>query len=549
MSKPVRWTQELIDEYVKKGYWEETTLFDLWERNAKEIPDKEALVDSNFRLTWAEAEKWIDRLALGLLDLGLRRDDLIVVQLPTGVEHTLLRVACEKAGIVCLPALRNLRDAEMEYILGHTDAAGLVIPWKYRDFDYFQMIQGLRPNLPKLRHVFVVGDEVPEGTLSIMEMVKRPIEKEFPGDYLRGKGLKSTETSLIIHTTGTTGKPKFVEYAACHRLLTWRENARGLGITREDIFALITPHCGGIALPGFFGAPLLGCPLVFHQSPDMEDAFRLIERERVTVGCVVPTQLAMMADHPAREKYDLSSVRRWWCTGAPLPYEVGIRAEEKLPGIIVTLFGASDWGAESINVPEASQEIRFRTVGKPLVDGSLIKMVDDEGQEVGPGGVGEIWGSGPACVSGYYKDPEATMEVWTEDGWYKTGDLGKFDEAGNLMVVGRKKDMIIRGGMNVYPIEIENILLKHPKIKDVAIVGMPDPLMGQRACAFVVSRTKEPLAFEEMTSFLKEKKVSSYKLPERLELVDEIPTVTGKPDKKGLTAIITEKLRAEGKIN
>jgi len=548
MSKPVRWTQELIDEYVKKGYWEETTLFDLWEKNAREIPDKEALVDSNFRLTWAEAGRWIDRLALGLLELGFKRDDLIVVQLPTGVEHTLLRVACEKAGIVCLPALRNLRDAEMEYILGHTDAVGLVIPWKYRDFDYVQMIRGLRPNLPKLQHVFVVGDKVPEGTLSIMEMVKRPIEEAYPRDYLKGKGLKSTETSLIIHTTGTTGKPKFVEYAACHRLLTWRYNARVLGITGEDIFALITPHCGGVALPGFFGAPLLGCMLTFHQSTDIEEAFKLIERERVTVGCVVPTLLAMMADHPAREKYDLSSMRRWWCTGAPLPYEVGVRTEERVPGTIVTLLGASDWGAECLNPPDAPKEVRFRTVGRPRVDGDSVKLVDDNGQEVPPGGVGEIWGSGPSCVSGYYKDPAATMEVWTEDGWYKTGDLGKFDESGNLMVVGRKKDMIIRGGMNIYPIEIENILLKHPKIKDVAIVGMPDSLMGQRACAFVVTRPGETPTLEDVVSFLKGKKLSSYKLPERLELLEEIPTMTGKPDKKGLTAIITEKLRAEGKI-
>ncbi|MBU2497806.1 MAG: AMP-binding protein, partial [Proteobacteria bacterium] len=197
MSKPVRWTQEMIDEYVRKGYWDETTLSDLWERTAREMPDKEALVDTNFRLTWADAERWIDRLALGLLDLGLKRDDLIVVQLPTGVEHTLLRVACEKAGIVCLPALRNLRDAEMEYIMGHAEAVGVVIPWKFRDFDYFRMIQGLRPNLPKLRHIFMVGDEVPEGVLSIMEMVKRPIETEYPANYLKGKGLRSTETSLI----------------------------------------------------------------------------------------------------------------------------------------------------------------------------------------------------------------------------------------------------------------------------------------------------------------------------------------------------------------
>jgi non-ribosomal peptide synthetase component E (peptide arylation enzyme) len=540
----------MIDEYVEKGYWDETTLYDLWDRNARNLPDREAIADSEHRLTWIEAKQWIDRLALGFLDLGLKRDDLIVVQVPNGVEHTLLRVACEKAGLLCLPALRNLRHTEMEYILGHTEAVGVAIPREFRDFNYYQMIQELRPRLPRLRHVFVVGDKVPEGGLSIMDMVKRPIEESYPPDTLLKTGLKSTEASLIIHTTGTTGLPKFVEYAACHRIWQWKRNAEVLNVTGDDVFALITPHCGGIALPAFYGAPLLGARLTILQSPDIEDAFRLIEGERVNFACVVPTQLAMMSDHPRWDQYDLSSLRLWWCTGAPLPYEVGIKAEAKLGGTIMTLLGATDWGCEIINVPESSQEVRFRTVGKPI-DGTELRLINEDGREVPPGEVGEIQGRGPTGVSGYFRDLEATMEVWTEDGWYKTGDLGRLDEGGNLVVVGRKKDMIIRGGMNIYPIEIENILLKHPKVLDVAIVGMPDPLMGQRACAFVVPRSGQEFSFDDMVSFLKEKRVSSFKLPERLELVQEIPTVGGggqKADKKQMTAMITEKLRTEGKI-
>lgn len=550
MSKPIRWTQEMIDDYVKKGYWEETTLYDLWDRNARDIPDREAIVDSKQRLTWAEAKQWIDRLALFLLEIGIKRDDVIVIQLPTGVEHTLFRVACEKAGILALPALRNLRHAEMEYILGFPEAVAVAVPRRYRDFDYVEMIDDLRPNLPRLKHVFVMGDEVPEGTLSIKDIVNRPIEKEYPPDALEKTGLASTETSLILHTTGSTGLPKFVEYAACHRIWTWKNNSRLLRATGEDIFALITPHCGGIALPAFFGAPLLGAKLAVLQSGDIEDAFRLIEEESVTIACAVPTQLAMMADHPNRDKYDLSSLRLWWCTGAPLPYEVGVRAEEKLGGTIVTLLGATDWGSESINSPDSPQEIRFRTVGS-LIDGGELRLVDENGKKVPPGEVGEIQGRSPSCVSGYYRDPESTSEVWTEDGFYKTGDLGRFDENGNLVVAGRQKDMIIRGGMNIYPIEIENILLKHPNVSDVAIVGMPDPLMGQRACAFVLPSPGKEFQFDDMISFLKEQKVSSFKLPERLELVQALLTVGDegqKVDKKRMTAMITEKLRAEGKI-
>jgi len=549
MTKPVRWSEEMINDYITRGYWDDTTLYDLWERNARAFPEREAIADSRLCLTWAEAKQWIDRLALGFVELGLKKDDVIVIQIPNSVEQTLLRVACEKAGIVSVPALRSLRHTEMEYILRYCDAVGIAIPWEVRDFNYYRMIQEVRPRLPRLQHLFVVGEKVPEGTHSFMEMVKRPIEKSYPPNYLQNLGLPSIETSLVLLTTGTTGLPKFVEYAACHRIWQWKMNAKHLVITGDDVFALITPHCGGIALPAFFGSPLVGAKLVILDSPDMEDAFRLIEKERVTFACVVPTQLAMMVEHPRCQQYDLSSMRLWWCTGAALPYDVGRAVEEKLGGKVVPLIGATDWGCECLNLPSVPQPIRFKTVGKPI-DGSEIKLVADDGTEVPPGEVGEIWGRGPTAVSGYFKDPESTREVWTGDGWYMSGDLGMLDEMGNLVVVGRKKDMIIRGGQNIYPIEIENLLRKHPKISEVAVVGMPDPLMGQRACAFVAPHPGQGFSFDEMISFLRERNIASFKLPERLELIKEIPMLGAgqKVDKKLLVTLIAEKLKAEGKI-
>lgn len=549
MTKPVRWTEEMVNEYIRRGYWDNTTLYDLWERNARDFPEREAIVDSKLRLTWAEAKKWIDRLALGLIELGLKKDDVIVIQVPNSVEQTLLRVACEKAGVVHVPALRSLRHTEMEYILRYCDAVGVVIPWEMRDFNYYQMIQEIQPRLPRLQHVFVVGEKVPEEALSFMEMVKRPIEENYPANYLRNFGLPSIETSLVLHTTGTTGLPKFVEYAACHRMWQWKMNTKHLGITGDDVFALITPHCGGIALPAFFGAPFIGAKTVILESTDIEDALRLIERERVTFACAVPTQLAMMVEHPRCQQYDLSSIRLWWCAGASLPYDLGAKVEEKLGGTILTVLGATDWGCECLNLPSNPQQIRLKTVGRPI-DDTEIKLVDENGQEVRPGEVGEIWGRGPAAVSGYFKDAEATKEVWTEDGWYMTGDLGMLDEMGNLIVVGRKKDMIIRGGQNIYPIEIENLLRKHPKISEVAVVGMPDPLMGQRACAFVVPHPGQEFSFDEMVSFLRERNIASFKFPERLELIEEIPMVGSgqKVDKKLLEKDIEEKLKREGRL-
>lgn len=548
MAKPIRYSEEMIKELVERGCWDDTTLADLWDRNAQLYPDNEAVVDSRLRLTWAQARQLINRLASGLLQLGFKKDDVLVLQIPNCVEQVLLRVACEKAGILCLPALRSLRHAEMKYILGHSGAKGIVIPWRFRNFDHFRMIQEIRSELPCLQHVLVIGEKTPQSCISVEEMMKQPLDAKCPPDYPQATKLKATEVSLILHTTGSTGLPKLVEYCACHRIWQWRNNAKALQVSGSDVFGLISPHPGGIAFPAYFGAPLVGAKLAMLEIFDAEQAFRLIERERVTIACVVPTQLATMADHPKADQYDLSSIRIWWCTGASLSYEVGVRAEARLGGVIVTVYGATDWGCECINLPGVSQRVRLSTVGKPI-DGTEIKVVDEAGRELPVGEIGEVWGRGPSAVSGYFNDPEATAEVWTEEGWYKTGDLGKLDEEGNLVIVGRKKDMIIRGGQNIYPVEIESLLRQHPKVRDVAIVGMPDPVMGERACAFVVPKSGQQFTFDEMVSFLRESRIASFKIPERLELVSKLPTIGGvKVDKKALVTIITEKLKAEGRI-
>ena len=158
MAKPTRYTPEMSEEYRKKGYWTSLTISDVWERNATDYPDKEAISDSRTRLTWREADQWIDRLAIGFMELGIAKDQMVVVQLPNSVELCLLRVACERAGVLCLPVLRTWRHSELSHVLGRTEAVAVVIPWKLRNFDHFAMIQELRPQLPGLRHVFVVGD-------------------------------------------------------------------------------------------------------------------------------------------------------------------------------------------------------------------------------------------------------------------------------------------------------------------------------------------------------------------------------------------------------
>ena len=526
MARASRYTPELIDEYVKKGYWDTTSLSDLWERNAKRYPDAEAIVDSRYRLTWSQAYEWIDKLALGLMERGIKKDDLIASQLPNCIELCLLRVACEKAGILFLPAMPNLRRNEMEYMLGRSAAKAIVIPWESRQINYFESVQAMRPHLPQLEHIFVVGDKVPSGAISLDEMLKQPLQGRYPPGYPEATRCPPTEIFLLLHTTGSTGFPKLVEYPVCCRICSNKDQIRVFSLDRGDTVAILGPALAGPNNVPNFTAPEVGARIVILKYFSPEGALELVEKEQITFVSAVPAQLTMMLEHPRLQAFDLNSVRYWYSIGAPLPYKVAVEIEEKMGGTVITGYGLTDWGGMTITPPEWPREIRLASSGKPIW-GTEVKIVDDEGNDVPQEETGEVWGRGACCSSGYYNDRDATRQAWTEDGWFRTGDLGMIDEKGNLAIVGRKKDMIIRGGENIYPIEVENLLITHPKILQVVIVKMPDPVMGEKACAYVVPRQGQDFTFDEMISFLKAKEIALYKLPERLEILDAMPMVGG----------------------
>lgn len=550
MAKPTRYTPEMVEEYTRKGYWDKRTLSDLWKGNAKDHPHEEAIVDSKTRLTWKEANRWIDRLSLAFWELGLKRDDLIVIQIPNSVELCLLRIACERAGLLCLPVLRTWRQREMEYILDRLCAVGVVITGKFRDFDYYRMIEEIRPKLPKLKHVFMVGDDVPEGVLSVKRMVEERIEERYRKDFLEDRKCKAFEFSLIAATSGSTGFPKFIESPICSRIYMGRVFIKKFKLTQKDILGAFSPAVGGPNHPVYFSAPLVHAKVVMLDHFSSEAAFRLIEKEKITFASVVPAHLGIMIRDPNRKNYDLSSLRLFNCSGSPLSPVLARAVEEEFGCPIVQTYGSMDSGGMTLHSIDDDSRVRLFTVGKPA-DGNEVKLVNEHGEEVPEGKEGEILVKGPTLVSGYYKDPGATKTVWTDEGWYRTGDLGRFDEGGNLIIVGRKKDVIIRGGQNIYPVEIENLLLTHPKIANVAIVKMPDPLMGEKACAYVVLKEGQEFTFDEMVTFLKRQGIAAYKLPERMEIIDTMPMVAEgqKVDTKQLEKDIEEKIRGGSVTN
>lgn len=546
--KPSRFTQQMIDEYVKKGYWDFSLISDFWDRNAALYPDEQAISDEGARLTWLQAKEQIDRIALGFLELGIQRDERIAVQLPNCAELFTVRLACEKAGIIAVTMLPAFRHAEVAAILRHTEAVALVIPREFRKFDYFKMIQEIRPDIPSLKYVFVTGDDVPEGAISVREMANRRLEEQYPSDYLQKTKFSAFETFQIATTTGTTGMPKCIEFVSCVRQYTGSVVAKRLKMTRADVVGAFAPViAGGCFNEVYRAAPIVGARIVLAKHFTPEEIFTLIEQEKVTAVATVPTVLIRMLDYPSFEKHDVSSLRFVKHGGSILPYDQALKAWERFRCPVLPAYGTLDGGTIGTSFVDSPQEVLLRAEYKPL-DGVETKLVDENNREVSQGEIGELLVRGPNCEPGYYKDPEATAEVF-KDGWFHTGDLVSFDAEGRLTIRGRRKDVIIRGGQNIYPVEMEGLLRRNQKVLKAAVVGMPDPEMGEKACAYVVLNAGEQFSFSEMKLFLQEQGIAPFKIPERLEIIDDLPLVGGiKVDKKRLRQDIEAKLKQEGII-
>jgi non-ribosomal peptide synthetase component E (peptide arylation enzyme) len=551
--RPVRYDENEIEKYVRNRHWDDSILPDYWEANAKKWPDKEALVDSTgSRLTWAQAKQRIDRIALALFkELRMNRDDRLMVQLPNCVEQVLVRLACEKAGILSIPELTTFRQAELNGIASLTQAVGIVIPKEYRKFDHYQMVKELQAGLPKLKHIIVMGEEVPKDCISLKEIMEHPYEQEYDLSELKATKLDAVkEVGFLVTTTGTTGLPKLIEHRiAAREIWTAKAHIRNWQLGPDDCVLTIAPLAGAAGgTPTYVTAPVAGAKIALEYLYREEGTLEFMEKEKVTVIALVPTQLARLLQLPIK-KYDLSSLRIIKTAGGYLPPPLAKEAEEKFGCPILGTYGTQDTGSISGVPITASEEQRYTTVGR-LHPGIEIKILDDNGKEVKPGEVGTLWFKGPGNAIGYYRDLEKTMsEAFDKDGFATPGDLVMIDNDGYLKIMGRKKDIIIRGGQNIYPKEIEDYLLAHRKVTNAAVVPMPDPIMGERACAFVTVKKGEQFTFDEMTEYLKNKKIAMFKLPERLEVIDTLPLVgeSGKIDKKAMTKMIADKLKAEGK--
>lgn len=527
MGTVSRYSREAIAEYVRKGYWTPHLTVDFWEQNAIRRPSKEAIVDSRFRLTWSESVEMIHRLALTFLQFGFKKDDAILCQLFNSVALTLFRLACEKAGILAVIVSSKFQETELAGVLRTTRASGAVFPSHYGHYDFHKMYVQLQKGYPHLKHLFVAESEAPVGTHSLYRIFNSP-----PGGGLQTEALDKQkftpfEFTEITTTSGSTGIPKCAEWTACARLATAREYIKRLELTDADVIAAISPSISGSAETLIHRTPCqVGAKTVMLEHFTPEDTCQLIEKERVTGVGAVPTHLVRLLSYPGLKEHDLSSLRFILVSGGFLPYPLGVEAEGKLGCKVIQGYGGMDVGAVTSGCLGDPQDARLKSVGKILEGNQVILLDPRSGEPVGMGQPGVVTVDGPHCVGGYYRNPEASQESQF-DGRFNMGDLGVLDEEGNLILTGRVKDIIIRGGQTIYPNEIEELLAQHPKVLEAALVRMADPEMGERACAFVVPKAGEDFTFEELTAFFKARQVALFKIPERLEIVPELPLVPG----------------------
>jgi 2,3-dihydroxybenzoate-AMP ligase len=544
----VPWPAEFARRYRERGYWRGQALGDALRESFTVNAERVAVVDGERRVTYAELDRLVERLALHLAARGIARGAPVVFQLPNVLEFVIAYVACLRVGAIPLTCLPAHRQAEIGYLARFTEAVAWLIPSEFRGFDYVAMAEALRPSLPALRHVLVVGERCGESMTPIGRLLDEPIERRMASSTLEALRPDSSDVAVFQLSGGTTGLPKVIPRTHDDYLYNSHMFAAATDLDREGVILLSVPiaHNFPLACPGVQGALLLGARTILAPSPDPETVFALVERERATWLPAVPATAIGWVNSPRRAAYDLASIRSICVGGSRLNPEPARAVRAAFGPVLVQVFGMAE-GLLCATCRDDPEEVIVETQGRPVSPADEIRVVDDHDQQVAAGEVGELLCRGPYTIRGYYRAAEHNRAAFTADGFYRTGDLVRLHPSGNLIVEGRRKDLINRGGEKISAEEVESLLLGHPAVLNVAVVAMPDPVLGERACAFVIPRPGARPALAELTRFLSEDRhIARFKLPERLEVRERLPlTAVGKISKKDLRDEIAAMLEEE----
>jgi cyclohexanecarboxylate-CoA ligase len=531
-----------IRRSVEGGYWRNETV-EVWlDRWATKRPAKTAIVDGVGRYTYAELARTVERVAHGLAAHGLERGGVISCQLPNWNEFIVLLLAAARLGAVVNPIPPIYRGSELRFMLNRLESRVVVIPGTFRGFDHVGMLAALKPEVPRVEHVFVARGTPGPGMRPFATLTDTAWEARAGRHGLPGSDPNAV--CEVIFTSGTTGEPKGVMHTPNTVLANVDPVIERLQFSERDVVFMSSTfaHQTGY-LYGYCLTVVLGATGVWLDVWNAVEAARLIQAERATFTMGATPFLQDLTYAPAR--HDLASLRLFISAGAPIPRPLVRAARARLGCAISPGWGMTENGLVTCNGPADPEEKVFATDGCPL-RGMELAIVDESGHRVASGHEGELLVRGPSQFVGYFKRPEFTRESYTADGWFKTGDRGTLDREGYLSITGRSKDLIIRGGENIPVVEVENVLFAHPKIASIAIVGMPDPRLGERACAFLVPKPGASVTLAEIVRYLEDQQLARQKFPARVEIVAEFPmTPSGKVQKFRLRQLIAEKLAHE----
>ncbi|HOV02802.1 MAG TPA: AMP-binding protein [Kaistiaceae bacterium] len=522
-------------------FWPGITVIDRLDAVAAATPDKAAIVARNSTsgrtttLTWRQLRRIVDRMALALVDLGIGKDDVVSCQLPNWWEFTALHLAAMRIGAVTNPIMPIFREREVGYMLGHADSRLVVVPKSYRGFDYPAMLEGLKPGLPKLEHVIVIGGEG-EAAFETALLGKRREGDAERERLFAERRMGPDDVVQLLYTSGTTGEPKGVMHTSNTLFSNIVVYAERLGLSADDVVLMASPmaHQTGF-MYGLMMPVYLGAKAVLQDVWDPAVAATLIEDEAVSFTMASTPFLADLAGTPALSACDISSLGIFLAAGAPIPSILAERAAEKLGAEIISAWGMTENGAVTTTKPGDPAEKAFGSDGV-AVPGMEVRVRDDDDNTAPTGVEGRLEARGAGNFVGYFKRPE--LAKFTEDGWFDTGDLARMDADGYIRITGRAKDIIIRGGENVPVVEVEEILYRHPAVAAAAVVAMPDERLGERGCAFVTLKPEMTLTLDEVRRHLAAAGMSKQYWPERLEISEELPrTASGKIQKFRLREI------------
>lgn len=523
----VPFPDEAARDYRAAGYWTGRTLGDLLRDSARTQPQRPAVLGGTGPQTYAELDAAADRMAHGLLALGINPGDRVIVQLPNIPVFATALFGLLRAGIIPVLTLPAHRRAEIEHLAALSGAVAYLIPDTLGDFDYRELAATVRAAVPSLRHVLVAGDP---GDFTALDSIAR--------DGASLPEIDPAEIALMLVSGGTTGLPKLITRTHDDYVYNATASAEVCALTADDVYlaALPAAHNFPLACPGILGTVATGGAIAFTLDPSPEAAFAAIERHQVTVTALVPPLAQLWSAAVDWEDADLSSLRLLQVGGARLA-EVNARdVEPALNCRLQQVFGMAE-GLLNFTRLDDDDELICTTQGRPLSPADELRVVDAEGADVAPGEEGELLTRGPYTLRGYYRAPEHNARAFTPDGFYRSGDLVRQLPSGHLVVSGRIKDVINRGGENISCDELEEHLLAHPAVRHAAAVGLPDAALGEKACVVLVVTGELP-SLGELKLFLTERGLATYKLPDVVRQADSLPiTAVGKIDKKALRAL------------